>query len=40
MIITAFKIRKLVSTGTKLVGIADLTFDDVMVLHDINFKKC
>lgn len=35
MIITAVKIRKLENTGTKLVGIADLTFDDMMVLHDI-----
>lgn len=35
MIITAIKIRKLENTGTKLIGLADLTFDDMFVLHEI-----
>ena len=35
MIITAIKIKKMLNTGTKLIGIADLTFDDMFVLHEI-----
>lgn len=35
MIITAIRIRKLEETGTKLIGTADITLDDLIVLHDI-----
>lgn len=35
MIITAIKIKKMLNTGTKLIGIAAITFDDMIVLHDI-----
>lgn len=39
MIITSIKIRKLLNTGSKLEGIADLTLDDTLVLHDIKILK-
>lgn len=35
MIISTIKIKKLVNTGSKLIGIADITLDDMIVLHDI-----
>lgn len=35
MIITVIKIRKFDNSGTKLIGIADITLDDMIVLHDI-----
>ncbi len=35
MIFIAIKIRKLENTGTKLIGLADLSFDDMFVLHEI-----
>lgn len=35
MIITAVEIKVLFETGTKLRAIANLTFDDMIVLHDI-----
>lgn len=35
MIITVVKIKKLCNSGTKLIGIADITLDDMIVLHDI-----
>lgn len=39
MIITAIKIRRLENTGTKMRGIAAVTLDDMIVIHDIKILK-
>lgn len=39
MLITAIKIRKFEDTQTKLLGVADITLDDMIVIHDIKILK-
>lgn len=39
MLITAIQVRRLENTGTKLKGIASITLDDMIVIHDIKILK-
>ncbi|MBC5742749.1 septation protein SpoVG family protein [Lachnospiraceae bacterium MD308] len=39
MIITAIQIRRLENTGTKMRGIATVTLDDMIAIHDIKILK-
>ena len=39
MLITAIQVRRLENTGTKLKGIASITLDNMIVIHDIKILK-
>lgn len=39
MKITSVRIKMLNTTGTKLVGVVSLTFDDMIVIHDIKILQ-
>lgn len=39
MLITVIKIRKFKDTQTRLLGVADITLDDMIVIHDIKILK-
>lgn len=39
MIITAIQIKRIENSGTKMLGIATVTLDDMIVIHDIKVLK-
>ena len=39
MIITAIKIRRLINSNNKLIGLCSITLDDMIVIHDIKILR-